>query len=135
MSCQCSTPTNGARQSSCASRGAAAETAFEPRVDLIERQDEFVLSADMPGVRADALDIQFEEGTLTVHGRVSPRWDEQARFVHAEYGVGDFRRAFRLGEQVDAAGISAELAHGVLTIHLPKVAAAKSRKIDVRVSA
>ncbi len=133
MSCQCSTPTQGANQA-CAASAASAETTFQPRVDVIEAKDEFVLRADLPGVRGDGLDIQFEDGTLSVHGRVASRWNEHARFVHAEYGVGDFRRSFKLGEHVDASKIAAELANGVLTIHLPKVAAAQPRKIDVRVA-
>jgi HSP20 family protein len=51
-----------------------------------------------------------------------------------EYGVGDFRRAFRVGNQIDATRISADFADGVLRLHLPKIEAAKPRKISVQPS-
>ncbi len=105
---------------------------YRPRVDIVERQDELLLRADMPGVKGDAIDIQFEDGELTVHGRVEPRQDESVAYLLHEYGVGDFYRTFRVSEQIDASKIHAEYNSGVLTVHLPKVEAVKPRKIEVR---
>lgn len=105
---------------------------YRPNVDILENADELLVYADMPGVKSDAIDIHFEDGELKIHGRVEPRFGERPNFLLSEYGVGDFYRTFRVSEQVDATGIRAEYRDGVLTLHLPKVAAAKPRKIKVQ---
>ena len=53
--------------------------AYVPNVDIIERSEELLVLADMPGVKADSIDIQYENGLLTIHGRVEPRQDERGR--------------------------------------------------------
>ena len=85
----------------------------------------------MPGAKNNAIDIQFEDGSLTIHAKVPARQESQGPYVRQEYGVGDFYRTFRVSEQIDASRISAEYAAGVLTLHLPKVEAVKPRKIKV----
>jgi len=85
----------------------------------------------MPGVTGDSIAIDFEEGVLTIQGKVAPRKVEGVGLLQ-EYGVGDFYRTFRVSEQIDASRIRAEYADGVLTVHLPKVEAANPRKIEVR---
>src|SRR5687768_11214258 len=103
---------------------------YTPRVDILETEEELLLFADLPGVQEDEVDIRFDNGELTLHARRAPAqvngqwlWENEA---------GDFFRAFRISEQVDASKIWAELKLGVLTLHLPKVEAAKPRKITVR---
>lgn len=103
---------------------------FSPRVDIWETKDELVLCADMPGVTAENLDIQFENRELRIHGKVSPR-HENINFLYGEYGIGDFYRTFQIGEAIDAEKISAELKDGVMTLHLPKTEAVKPRRIVV----
>lgn len=104
---------------------------FRPTVDIIERGDELTVRADVPGATADGLDVHFEDGTLAIRAKVPPRNDE-VDFLVREYGVGDFYREFRVNETIDVPKISAELADGVLTLHLPKVEAVKPRKITVK---
>jgi len=106
---------------------------FSPRVDIWETKDELVLCADMPGVTAKNLDIQFENRELRIHGKVSPR-QENINFLYGEYGIGDFYRTFQIGEAIDAEKISAELKDGVMTLHLPKTEAVKPRRIMVKSS-
>lgn len=105
---------------------------YVPTVDIIERDDELLLLADVPGAAPDGVDVQYERGVLTLTARVEPRQGERTDYVWREYGVGDYVRTFQVGESIDAAKIEAELAQGVLTLHLPKAAAARSRKIEVR---
>lgn len=108
---------------------------YAPNVDIIETADEFLVLADMPGVAPDAIDIQYEQGVLTMHGRVDPRQDEEnTSYLLYEYGVGDFYRSFRLGEGIDAEKIEARLKDGVMELHLPKSEASKPRKIRVKTS-
>jgi HSP20 family molecular chaperone IbpA len=105
---------------------------YRPNVDIVEKADELVLVADMPGVKGSEVDIHFEDGELTIHGPVSGRYDDQTLFLLNEFGIGDFYRTFRVSEQVDPSRIHAEFSKGVLTLHLPKVEAAKPRKINVQ---
>src|SRR5690349_11296113 len=103
---------------------------YTPRVDVVETDDGLTLYADMPGVKPEDVDVRFEGGELTLHGRCAPR-QSQANWLLYEYGVGDFYRSFTVGEDVDPARIAAELKLGVLTVHLPRSEAAKPRKITV----
>ncbi|HVX63000.1 MAG TPA: Hsp20/alpha crystallin family protein [Pirellulales bacterium] len=106
-------------------------TYYQPNVDILEKENELLLLADMPGAKADAIDVRFEEGELTIHAPVTERQSDDAKYLLAEYGVGDFYRTFRVSEQIDAAKIHAEYSDGVLRLHLPKVEAAKPRRITV----
>jgi len=107
---------------------------YRPNVDIVERPNELTVFADMPGVQSDDLDINFENGELSIYGKVQPRQQADATFLMQEYGTGDFFRTFRVSEAIDATKISAEYNHGVLTLHLPKVEAIQPRKITVRAS-
>ena len=102
-----------------------------PPVDILETDEELMLYADLPGVTQDDVDIRFENGELTLHARraTSPAGREALLW---ENETGDFFRAFRISEQVDGGRIWAELKNGVLTLHLPKVEAAKPRRIAVK---
>jgi HSP20 family molecular chaperone IbpA len=106
---------------------------YTPRFDICETEDELILYGELPGVELGDLDIQFEGKELTIHGKVSSRHGDH-RPLREEYGVGDFYRTFAVGETIDAEKISAELKNGLLTLHLPKVEAAKPKRIEVKVS-
>lgn len=105
---------------------------YRPNVDIIEKTDELLVLADVPGAKAEEIDIRFENGTLELHAPIAPRQQSGARVLVNEYGVGDYYRSFQVSETIDASRISANYTDGVLTLHLPKVEAAKPRKINVR---
>lgn len=105
---------------------------FQPRVDIFELPGELTLVADMPGTRSDSIDIHFEKGVLSIHGKVETRQPDATRYFRREYGVGDYYRTFQVSEVIDAAKISAEYTNGQLTLHLPKVEAVQPRKIKVK---
>lgn len=104
---------------------------FTPRVDIFETPDELVFYCDMPGVKPDDIDLRFENGELILHAKVQPRQPD-ARFLVAEYGVGDFYHAFTVHEKVNVNKLSAEYKHGVLTIHLPKAEEVKPKRIAIK---
>jgi HSP20 family protein len=104
---------------------------YRPQVDILEQKDELLLKADVPGARADQIDVHFEDGTLILRAAVPLRQPEEQRFLLREYGVGNFFRTFRVSETIDAGKISAEYREGVLTLRLPKAEAMKPRKITV----
>jgi HSP20 family molecular chaperone IbpA len=100
-------------------------------VDICDYGTEVLLVTDMPGAKADGMNVSFEDGVLSVFAKVPPRTLPGRQLGH-EYGIGDYRRSFRLGEGFDASQISAEYRRGVLTIHVPRLAAVRPRKIEVR---
>lgn len=106
-------------------------TYYTPRTDIYETEDEIVLSCDMPGVKPQDLDVRFERGELSLHGKVAPR-GPSAAFLQQEYGIGDFYRSFSIQPEIDVEKISAEFRHGVLTVRLPKQERIKPRKIAVK---
>ena len=111
--------------------GTLSGTTYLPRFDIWENDDEMILYGDLPGVMPDGLDVHFENPVLTIHGKVSPRHND-IKFLHGEYGIGDFHRTFTIGEAIDTERISAELKNGVVTVHLPKNEKVKPRRIDVK---
>ena len=105
---------------------------YRPNVDIVEQADELTVYADMPGATSDGIDINFENGTLTIHGKVKPRQSDETDYLLHEYGIGDFYRTFQVSETIDSERITADYADGVLVLHLPKVEAVKPRKIAVK---
>jgi len=104
---------------------------YRPQVDILEKGDELVVLADVPGATGEEIDVDFEDGTLTIHAKVAPRQEERMEYLVREYGVGDYYRTFHVSEAIDASKITAEYADGMLTLHLPKAESTKPRKIDV----
>lgn len=101
-------------------------------VDVYENKDEVLLVADMPGVRPDDITIRFERGELTLSGKRAKT--PEGAMLAAEHRFADFQRTFTVPQSIQADGIHAEVAHGVLKIHLPKVSAQKPRQIPVKAS-
>src|SRR5688572_9207992 len=74
---------------------------YRPHIDILEREDELLLLADMPGLRSEDIEVSFEDRQLTIHGHVRPRQNDQTRYLLQEYGIGDFYRTFQVSEQID----------------------------------
>lgn len=96
-----------------------------PAVDVFENKDEFLLVADLPGVKTGQLDLDVADGELTLRGRRSYEVDQGSE---SDF---DYLRKFVLPEGVGIDKIAAELKHGELHVHLPKVDAIKPRRIAV----
>lgn len=111
-----------------AERGSRAT--FLAPVDVYETGQEIVVVADVPGARADDVDVRYEDGTLTIRAGVG-RGTRGGRTLLNEYGVGDYARTLRFGQWLDVASATAELTAGVLTLRLPKAEQARARKIRV----
>ena len=103
----------------------------QPPVDISERENEFVIEADMPGMREENIDVQFHQGELTILGKSEESEQAEENYRFRQFETVDFLRTFRIGESVNATNISAQYADGVLTVHLPKAEALKPRKIEV----
>ncbi len=107
------------------------QVTFTPPVDIVELPTELVLTIDMPGVRSQDVEINFERGELTVFGKRQP-FEHKGQWLVEEVEAGDYYRAFLISQDVAADKISADLKNGVLTIHLPRIEAAQPRKISVK---
>ncbi|MEO1129005.1 MAG: Hsp20/alpha crystallin family protein [Planctomycetota bacterium] len=124
----------------CCTNGGAALTAtaaetraasYRPLVDIIENDTELTILADLPGASASSIDVSYRDGVLSLLAPVEDRAPEGGTGVLQEYNVGSYRRTFRIAQHVDADAIAAEYRDGVLTLHLPKVAAVRPRQITV----
>jgi len=112
------------------------QRSFVPLLDVVERADAYLISAELPGVDASAVEISFENNTLTIRGTKAPslqaQQNEEVRVYTAERLSGTFERAVRLPEYVEGDRIEASYSQGVLTITVPKAQAARARKIEIK---
>lgn len=104
---------------------------YTPRVDIFETPDTLVFQSDLPGVKADDVEINCDDGEISIRGKVRPRQPEAQQYLDREYGVGDFYRSFTVEAPVRPEAIKAELKDGVLTLTVPKAESAKTRKIPI----
>ena len=107
------------------------EYSRKPRADVIEREDAYELYLDMPGVEQENLEIVYDQGELSVRGRVmaAPAGQEM---LYAERPTGSYSRTFSVAEGIDPDKIMASLEHGVVMIELGKTADVLPRRIEVQ---
>lgn len=106
-----------------------------PAVNLFERDDEYILTADMPGVQREDLDVTLTGQVLNL--KMTRRLSTEAAaesFRRRERPEGTWTRTLSLPERVDAGQVAAELSDGVLRVHLPKTEAARPRQIQIAAS-
>jgi len=107
-----------------------------PALDVYETEGAYVAELDLPGVHPENVDISFEQGTLSIRGTRAPTVKTpekgELRVFSAERVSGSFVRSVRLPEYVDGEQIEAEYTNGVLTVTIPKAAAARPRRITIR---
>ena len=105
---------------------------WAPAVDIVEEKDHFLLRADVPGVAAEDIEINMENGLLTIAGeRRTEKHDETDGVRRFERVSGRFYRRFSLPETADAEGIKARSVNGILEISIPKVPEVQPRRITV----
>jgi HSP20 family protein len=105
---------------------------FTPLVDIFETEKTITLLADLPGVKADRLNIDLRDNVITIIGDISPVEGKDEEDLVVEYETGRYYRQFTLSEVVDQNKIDAKLADGVLRLTLPKVEKATPRKIAIK---
>lgn len=108
-------------------------TGAVPAMDVTERENEYVIRMDMPGVNREDIDITLAEGVLTVSGEVRRQHEEKAgdRLIREERCYGKLSRSVRLGSHIDDKKVSANYKDGVLELTLPKAEEMKPKKITV----
>jgi HSP20 family protein len=110
----------------------AVGTDWTPAVDVVEKDDRFVIRADVPGVEAADLDVSTDNGVLSIAGeRRTEDRDSTDGVRRFERAAGRFRRSFTLPETVDAAAITARCHNGILEVDLPKQPEVQARRITI----
>src|SRR5215212_11434581 len=107
---------------------------WTPPVDLYETADEYVLTAELPGLTREQIDIHAEERRIVIRGArgAAPGRDIPCEQYHrVERGHGRFSRAFSLPESIEVGAVTADLKDGILTIVIPKSRDRGTRRIDV----
>lgn len=99
--------------------------------DIVEREDGLYIYMDMPGVAKKDLRVELDSGELSVTGRSRYPAAANEKYLEVEFGNCEYRRTFRLSDEVDAEGVAAVLANGVLEIFIPKSRRSAPRKISI----
>jgi HSP20 family protein len=103
-----------------------------PPMDLVEAEDHFVLKADLPGLREGDVNIEVQDGTLTISGERKAEHEQRERgWYRIERSFGSFNRSLTLPDGVDPDGIAASFTDGVLEVRIPKPAERKPRRISI----
>jgi len=108
---------------------------WAPAVDIYETNDSFVVSADLPGLNKDEIQIDLKDNTLTLKGE--KKFEEKVskdNYIRIERAYGSFVRSFTLPQNVDPEKIKAKYKEGVLEITIPKKEEAKPKQIKVELS-
>lgn len=110
-------------------------TAWTPAFDVYEEKDNFVVKAELPGVKKEDINVSLQDGSLIISGeRKSETKSEEAEIYRAERFFGKFQRAVSLPTTVAANKVKADYKDGVLTVTLPKAEEAKPKQIEVNVN-
>ena len=112
-------------------RYAPATAGWTPAVDILETADQYIVTAEVPGMSRDDLDIRVHDGRLTISGERQERIQQCEQYHRVERGHGSFSRTFHLPVPVDGETVTADLRDGVLTVTCPKAANGSARRIQV----
>ncbi len=114
------------------SGGDVQNKVWEPLVDIFEKDDKFVIKAEVPEVKKEDISINIENNVLTIKGeRKLEKTEEKENYHRAERFYGMFQRSFTLPGTVEQDKIKASLENGVLTVEIPKKEEVKPKKIEI----
>ena len=104
-----------------------------PAINVWANEDGVIVSAKLPGITAENIDISVKENTVTIAGTREPAaLEDGQKFLNKERGDGDFSRTFRLPFAVNSNNVEAVFENGVLSVSLPRAEEDKPRKIEVK---
>jgi len=104
----------------------------DPAMDIVEQENEIIVSAELPGMKKEDVKITFEKNILTISGERKPaELSEKAKVLLNETQHQNFNRSVKFGYEIDSTKISAEMSNGILTITLPKTDVVKAKEISI----
>ena len=114
--------------------GETSQSTWTPPVDILEKDNEIILKAELPGVRLEVVDLQIKDDILTLRGERRFEKDAKKENYHRiERSYGTFIRSFTLPDIVDQTGIRAKLKDGILEVTLPKARPTESKPIPIEI--
>ncbi|MBC8355187.1 MAG: Hsp20/alpha crystallin family protein [Planctomycetes bacterium] len=112
---------------------AASANAFAPSVNFAETETGYEVSAELPGMKPEEVNVEFKDGHLWITGERKSESEEKGKTYHrVERRYGSFRRVIAIGNEVDADNVAATYKDGVLTVDVPKAAAAQPKRIQIK---
>ena len=102
-------------------------------IDVMQKKDDIIVSASVPGIKPDEIDVAIEDNVLTIRAERKPETEEGTTYLIKERPVGSFFRALRLPDTVDTEKIVSSYCNGVLTITMPKAEEKKKKLIQIKV--
>ena len=106
-----------------------------PKVNVYEYDDKVGIVAEIPGLNKKQLNVDVEDGVLTISGDKHSNFeDDGAKVIRRELKQSSFKRSFKLGEQLDGDNIVANFKDGVLSVSIPKIEPEKPKKTFVKIS-
>jgi HSP20 family protein len=102
-----------------------------PRVDVVDRENEVVVRAEVPGVNKEDLDVSVSDSSVTIRGEVKPTEEEKGEYYFREIGYGAFSRTIDLPAAVDTKKAKVRLKNGILEMMVPKLETARRHKIAI----
>ena len=113
-------------------RGGDGQGVGGPALNVYEEGDQLTVEAQLPGLQPEDLDINVEQGVLTISGQMTTEEERKERnYLVREHRTGRFSRSLRLPATYDSEGCTANFEHGVLRLAFPKSEAAKPRRIQI----
>jgi HSP20 family protein len=109
---------------------------FAPAIDIVEKGDEFVLTADLPGLTESDVKLEILDGVLTISGERRSEHDHSGEgYRRIERSFGSFSRRLSLPKGVDADSVKASFTNGVLEVRVPKPAESQPKQVEIAASA
>ncbi|HSR16630.1 MAG TPA: Hsp20/alpha crystallin family protein [Ignavibacteriaceae bacterium] len=108
------------------------ERSCDPLVDIYETDDEYVLIANLPGVKKENIKLHIEDGSLSIFGKINYEESIRRKYILNESDLANFYRKFKLSDSVDIEKIEAIYENGQLFVSLPKHDSVKPRNISVK---
>ena len=120
--------TNGEQQE------ALTVTEWAPLVDIVEDDTQYVIKAELPGLKKEEIKVGVQDDVLTISGeRQYEKEEKDKKFHRVERAHGSFARSFTIPQNSDGEKVSAEFKDGILQVHLPKTETVKPKQIEVAV--
>lgn len=108
------------------------EAVVAPFADIYETNDDYILSANLPGVARDNVKLKLEEGSLSIFGRINYESLANRKYILNENEIGNYYRKFKISNSIDESKIEARFENGQLVVKLPKHDRIKPRTIEIK---
>lgn len=102
-----------------------------PRVNIYETDNEFILSANMPGVERNNVKVKLDGNSLVIFGQIDYHNKIDKKYILNEAEIGNFFRTFKISDTVDKTNVEAKYDNGQLVVKLPKIEKVRPRTIDI----